>query len=580
MERDTHVERPVPILLTKRFASSQQFDVYNLQSGSTCTRNAKETKGDSSVLTSKADRGWNQLHKECRTDPIQWPDSLSFMLKNADHHGWWIATELQQRSQMPLVHVILKISNGKEIPQKHTQTVTILSTTVTSPSSEVQPLKTLALGGDGAPIEGDAIQAVAHGQRNIRFVESKLELHLCYRIQRYVCTEVDKPEDFLCHYFEPMIYDELHSICDKKDEVTDYIGFLQRKEYRPTKSKDDMLKLTISNSIGRRVTAALWKEVNQLLEKVDRQQLEDTELPALIAVSSVKVTDFMGSLQLQSTPTTYLYINPVSPVIDSLLDSLRETEERRQHAEALAPPPVPVNGDKMTIAELQQLDRDMLNDRTVIVEGAVTEVHISKGWFYNACTNCPSPAKKSGDQWACASDGRFPAPRPTYCIGTTIADHTGSIRTTLFDKAARLFVGKECSELIVNEGYADPAIIPEPVQATRGKRMAFHLELQRDARPGRVSMTVTQVTEILIAPVLQIEASEQQPLSLPASVTATTAPQMKSEPQPTGKKLVSPVAAQVKPEPQPTEKKPVKRVLDFGAEGSQQPATKKLKPTE
>ncbi|KAK9070869.1 hypothetical protein SSX86_009437 [Deinandra increscens subsp. villosa] len=486
---------------------------------------------------------------------------------------------------------------------------------ISNPRSEIQPLKTLGLGGDGAPIEvrmirkwtphqrpldrcyllvdthGDAIQAVAHGQRNIRFAEGKLELHLCYRIEGYVCdsvdsylniishpvhlllgpaatiTQVDKPDDFPSHYFEPMIYSELRSICDKKEEVTDYIGFLQRKEYRPTKSKDQMLKLIISDSRGRRITAALWKEVNQSPDKVDKQQLEEAELPTLIALTSVKVTDFMGTLQLQSTPATYLYINPVSPVIDLLLDRLRDREDAPEDGQAIALPPAAVAGDKITVAELQQMDRDMLNARTVIVEGTIVELHISKGWFYNACTSCPSPAKKSGDQWACASDGRFPAPRPTYCIGATIADHTGSIKTTLFDEAASLLIGKECSELIVTDGYTDPAVIPEPVQAARGKRKAFHLELQRDARPGRVSMTVTQVTEILLDPVLQIENAAQASPPSPACTTPPATLQVKPEPQPIEKKPVPPAALQVKAEPQPTEKKPVKRSIDFNAEG-------------
>ncbi|KAK9075428.1 hypothetical protein SSX86_003751 [Deinandra increscens subsp. villosa] len=405
---------------------------------------------------------------------------------------------------------------------------------------------------------------------NIRFAEEKLELHLCYRIEGYVCdnvdsylniishpvhlllgpaatiTQVDKPDDFPCHYFEPMIYSELRSICDKKEEVTDYIGFLQRKEYRPTKSKDQMLKLIISDSRGRRITAALWKEVNQSPDKVDKQQLEEAELPTLIALTSVKVTDFMGTLQLQSTPATYLYINPVSPVIDLLLDRLRDREDAPQDGQAIALPPAAVAGDKITVAELQQMDRDMLNARTVIVEGTIIELHISKGWFYNACTSCPSPAKKSGDQWACASDGRFPAPRPTYCIGATIADHTVSIKTTLFDEAASLLIGKECSELIVTDGYTDPTIIPEPVQAARGKRKAFHLELQRDARPGR-------------------NAAQASPPS-PACTTPPATLQIKPEPQPIEKKPVPPAALQVKAEPQPTEKKPVTRSIDFNAE--------------
>lgn len=52
------------------------------------------------------------------------------MLKNADRRGWLIVTELQQRLEVPLEHVIPNISNGKAIHQNHAQIATISSITV------------------------------------------------------------------------------------------------------------------------------------------------------------------------------------------------------------------------------------------------------------------------------------------------------------------------------------------------------------------------------------------------------------------------------------------------------------------
>ncbi|KAK9058932.1 hypothetical protein SSX86_021549 [Deinandra increscens subsp. villosa] len=263
-----------------------------------------------------------------------------------------------------------------------------------------------------------------------------MELLSCYRIDGYVCKAVDtyinvmthpihlllgtaavitkiaEPEHFPLHYFRPRVYAELRQIYANKEGVIDYIGFLQKKEFVPTRSPDPMLQLTLANSSGRTMKLALWKEVNKSPERVNMQELDSVDGPALIAASSVKVGDYKGTLQLNSTAATYLYVKPASPAIDLLLESIKKREDELddEHGEG-ALIAVDISA-KITIADLQRTDKDLLIGRTFIVEGSITELHSSIVWYYKACTNCPRAANESGSEWACASHGRFAAPRP------------------------------------------------------------------------------------------------------------------------------------------------------------------------
>ncbi|KAK9075401.1 hypothetical protein SSX86_003724 [Deinandra increscens subsp. villosa] len=473
-------------------------------------------------------------------------------------------TGTQSSSQFGRRASMLRAAALRNVPSGGSSAPPIGSSDASASSTGAQELKSLTLGGCGL-IEGYVVQAVAHGPRDIRFIENKLQLNSSCRMEGYLCTEVDSyinivnhpthlligagtsitelPDDghLPVHCFRPMTYYELREICDRQDEYTDYIGYLQRKDYLPTKTGDQLLKLTISNSRGRRITAALWKEVNQSADKVNRQQLETVTMPALIALASVRVTDYLGDVQLQSTPATYLYINPTGPIIDSLVQRLKERDDELSITEGGGDLPPEISDDKVTVAQLQQMDRDALIGRTLIVEGTVADLHITKGWYYNACPHCPKTAKKSGAQRGCASHGLFAEPRPTYCIGTTLTDHTATMKATLFDDAAKLLVGRECSDLIINGGYTDPTVLPDPVQAIKGKAKSFHLELQRDARPGRLSMSVNGVTEI----------------STHALLEPTVAPQMASP------AITPPTSLQVKTEPRAPEKQGVKRALHF-----------------
>ncbi|KAK9073181.1 hypothetical protein SSX86_007505 [Deinandra increscens subsp. villosa] len=197
-----------------------------------------------------------------------------------------------------------------------------------------------------------------------------------------------------------------------------------------------------------------------------------------------------------------------------------------------------------------------IQGRAFTVEGSVTEIHNTSGWYYNACLKCPKAANESGPEWACASDGRFPTPRPAYRVQATITDSIGVMKVTFFNEGAESLVGRPCSKLVIESGYKDQSIVPDLLQEAKGKPKAFHLEMQTNTRPGRLNMTVTAVAEIDITLPLSIEAAL---LSIDAAPTLPLKLEEAAPPQPRSSSIAPITSVKIESEPRTAEKDDPKR---------------------
>ncbi|CAH1412704.1 unnamed protein product [Lactuca virosa] len=66
---------------------------------------------------------------------------------------------------------------------------------------------------------------------------------------------------------------------------------------------------------------SLWKECTNIPSKFDRVSLENAPAPAVVAISSVKISNYPGSLRLGTSSASHLYINPPIPETTILIDS-------------------------------------------------------------------------------------------------------------------------------------------------------------------------------------------------------------------------------------------------------------------
>ncbi|KAD5508647.1 hypothetical protein E3N88_16350 [Mikania micrantha] len=80
-----------------------------------------------------------------------------------------------------------------------------------------------------------------------------------------------------------------------------------------------------------------------------------------------------------------------------------------------------------------------------------------------------------------------------YCITATIADETSSTAVTIFDQAAKTLIGISCFDMVVQQGYTEPTIIPPAILSLIGQPKIFQLQQPRDHNIGRKRFNVNRV---------------------------------------------------------------------------------------
>ncbi|KAI3675989.1 hypothetical protein L1987_85585 [Smallanthus sonchifolius] len=367
---------------------------------------------------------------------------------------------------------------------------------------------------------GDAIQAIARNDDK-KYIDSKIDVLKCYRITSYVCvpispavnvvshsvhlrigtaTAVDSIPDtdvLPHHYFELCDYEKFDTLRGDSHQLIDFIGLLQGMEKKTTKDHNPFLNLTLTNERKQSIQATLWKDIITSPDRYNRQAIENSEFPAVIAVTSMRVVHYQGRLQLSSSAATYVYLNPATPLTETLLNSFKSDSGSNQQTKlqqmAGKKTLAALEENTVTIAELLQKQQQELAGKTFICIASITEI-TGKKWCYNACPKCLQTIHESGDEWACTDDGKFKEPKYMYRIVATIADETGSVTSTIFDDPVKTLLGKECSDLLIKEAYTDTTIIPPPIQEIKGKTRNFHLKVQKDTRMTTLKCIVNKLT--------------------------------------------------------------------------------------
>ncbi|KAK9074693.1 hypothetical protein SSX86_003011 [Deinandra increscens subsp. villosa] len=171
--------------------------------------------------------------------------------------------------------------------------------------------------------------------------------------------------------------------------------------------------------------------------------------------------------------------------------------------------------------------------RTFAVEASITGFNHDQGWFISKCSaaSCPRTVMPSGNQWACARDGKITFPKLLYRVGCDLSDNTGSIPVIMFDEGAKKLAGCDCKDLVMHEGYNDASILPPVLLQCRGQQKNFHLRLLLGSHQNVTTFTVENITPIpplTIAPTVDsiIPTTPMQPpqthVTTPDSMTPMT----------------------------------------------------------
>ncbi|KAI3830160.1 hypothetical protein L1987_04294 [Smallanthus sonchifolius] len=214
---------------------------------------------------------------------------------------------------------------------------------------EIEKLSALRIGALGLP--GDGIQAIAHGRKDQHFIESSIEIGNCYRIEAYACSEPNRHVNALPHpvnmrigaassiipitntdefprqYFNFCDRTTLDTLCDDENVSTDYFGILRGIEDKTKKDGSLYVVLTLMDASNQDIQVTLWEEVATSNERFDREAIENSPHPTILAVTAMKVTSFLGRLQLKSTFGTFTFINPKDAAIEGFLNSDRGIDD-------------------------------------------------------------------------------------------------------------------------------------------------------------------------------------------------------------------------------------------------------------
>ncbi|KAK9079201.1 hypothetical protein SSX86_000871 [Deinandra increscens subsp. villosa] len=127
------------------------------------------------------------------------------------------------------------------------------------------------------------------------------------------------------YYFEFTSFRDLIPSTPTKEIITDYIGTLEEINEGTTASRDPFLRLSL-----RDLRCRLWKEIIQDPQRFNRTDIENAPRPAVVAVTSGKITKPFEWIQLGTTAATYVYLNPDIPETVAL-------KNRAVHLHAMLP---------------------------------------------------------------------------------------------------------------------------------------------------------------------------------------------------------------------------------------------------
>ncbi|KAM0010116.1 putative nucleic acid-binding, replication factor A [Helianthus debilis subsp. tardiflorus] len=240
------------------------------------------------------------------------------------------------------------------------------------------------------------------------------------------------------------------------------------------------MKLLVEDDSENFIEVALWEEV---ANTVNKEALIQEPFPCIIAITSLKVSEF-NYLQMKSTAPTHIYIKPDIEEASSLATRFKE----RYTA-------ISINQRNLvTLRELAEKDPSTNSERKFTCVASIISFTQGRTWYYKGCVKCNKKLTPKSTALACENHPDVEQPKLLYCLCATIADTTGTATVTLFDEAMNSLVQTRCEELIIQQGYTDPYVIPDKIEAFKGVTKTFHLQFNNRPQSGSSQYIVNNVS--------------------------------------------------------------------------------------
>ncbi|KAK9047920.1 hypothetical protein SSX86_033118 [Deinandra increscens subsp. villosa] len=261
-------------------------------------------------------------------------------------------------------------------------------------------------------------------QADKEVLESKINVMECYIFDDYVCeyaptkmrvashkaaikidgvatiTMIDDDSSIPREWFNFLPYSQLRNRMDQIDYLIDFIGKVEEIEHIDTENNNSLLRVTMKAASGDPIVVALWREIVAL---VDTQALAATDRVVIVALSSVKVVNFGGNMELESTSASRVVVSPNLKIAHEMTLSFQlpvaTDEPRIKYTPRLS------ERDRMTLASLYQEDMNKIHDIKCSCEATITDITRGRPWFFVRCIPCKRTITLAQDGYKCPRHG-------------------------------------------------------------------------------------------------------------------------------------------------------------------------------
>ncbi|KAK9049000.1 hypothetical protein SSX86_032033 [Deinandra increscens subsp. villosa] len=244
------------------------------------------------------------------------------------------------------------------------------------------------------------------------------------------------------------------------------------------KRKDsNMLKMWVIDESEKVIEITLWENIAYTYANV-------VAPGKIVAVTSLRITKFQDSLQLESTSATTI---DVDLAIEGYADNIKRLKDipKKDTISFGFQTEEDIRSNITTLANVLSKEPASVHNHRFACIAAIKEIHGYRTWYSSRCPGpqCNDTVRYEDDRLMCKHCGYLDKPTYRYCVNATLYSDKSTLPVVFFDSAMTQVLGIDCETLVVREGYTDPKVVPKPMLALIGmeKIYSFCMKQNDDA---------------------------------------------------------------------------------------------------
>ncbi|XP_040363010.1 uncharacterized protein LOC112165683 isoform X2 [Rosa chinensis] len=299
------------------------------------------------------------------------------------------------------------------------------------------------------------------------------------------CPEIPEQRFYLVEF------DQLKARMNDNTILTDLYGCLKsivpphettvKHKESKCERQESKCEIHLQNLKREDLRITLW---GNTARQVDMETIRKTSPPVLMALTSLKIKEYLDKPAPSNTSNTCIFINPYIPETNKYRLQFSKLVDRVQ----ILPTPFkqPTSEeiqetDMKTVTELNILDPLSYKEQMVYCNGSISRFATHDGWWYKGCPRCYRELKEQehDNQLGCSLHGKQEI-LPCFRVYMTITDDQNDAAVIIMGKPAEQLFGSSCKDLVSKRSYPTEATLPEEIEKTRGQKFLFQLKIKDD----------------------------------------------------------------------------------------------------